>query len=50
MYNHVRRPVAARESKTRGCCQCSEGARNFALVAVYDNVVSWLRDKTFSSV
>ena len=40
----------ARESKTRECCQCSEGARDLALASVYDNVVAWLRDKTCSSM
>ena len=44
------RAVAARESETRRCCQCSEGACNLALAAVYDNVVAWLRDKTCSSM
>ena len=38
--------MAARESKTRGCCQCSERARDLALASVYDNAVAWLRDKT----
>ena len=38
-----------RESKTRGCRQCSEGARDLALAAFYDNVTAWLRDKTCSS-
>ena len=42
--------MAAREFKTRGFCNCSEGARDLALAAVYDNVVAWLRDKTCSSM
>ena len=37
--------VAARESKTRGCCQCLEGARDLALAAVYDNVVPGLETR-----
>ena len=42
--------MAAREFKTRGCSQCSEGERDLASAAVYDNVVAWLRDKTCSSM
>ena len=41
--------MAARESKTRGCYQCSEGARDLAPASVHDNVVAWLRDKTCCS-
>ena len=42
--------MLARESKTRGCCQCSEGARDLALASVYDNLVAWLRDNTCCSM
>ena len=40
----------AREFKNRGCCHCSEGARDLVLAAVYDDVVAWLRNKTCSSM